>query len=222
MHLDQLPGAHRTPHARSGQGPCQNRKRHRGRAPKSMKGRDHISVIGSLGDAHWSPSPGSARYTHVRRRRTRLNLLPSSADGRGDVDSTYPPWSPRSRLRRRGLSAPSSRFFSGRAKKVLQTMSARFSQSNMCTGRMNLVWLTSPIFDEGKLRSTPLLSLWPYRYRPAPQPACPPVDIPSLCRHGRLTAQESALIIAVWYEPTESMLKMRPASRPADGIPLSA
>ena len=57
-----------------------------------MKGRDHISVIGSLGDAHWSPSPGSARYTHVRRRRTRLNLLPSSADGRGDVDSTYPPW----------------------------------------------------------------------------------------------------------------------------------
>ena len=125
---------------------------------KSMKGRDHISVIGSLGDAHWSPSPGSARYTHVRRRRTRLNLLPSSADGRGDVDSTYPPWSPRSRLRRRGLSAPSSRFFSGRAKKVLQTMSARFSQSNMCTGRMNLVWLTSPIFDEGKLRSTPLLS----------------------------------------------------------------
>jgi len=130
----------------------------RGRAPKSMKGRDHISVIGSLGDAHWSPSPGSARYTHVRRRRTRLNLLPSSADGRGDVDSTYPPWSPRSRLRRRGLSAPSSRFFSGRAKKVLQTMSARFSQSNMCTGRMNLVWLTSPIFDEGKLRSTPLLS----------------------------------------------------------------
>lgn len=158
MHLDQLPGAHRTPHARSGQGPCQNRKRHRGRAPKSMKGRDHISVIGSLGDAHWSPSPGSARYTHVRRRRTRLNLLPSSADGRGDVDSTYPPWSPRSRLRRRGLSAPSSRFFSGRAKKVLQTMSARFSQSNMCTGRMNLVWLTSPIFDEGKLRSTPLLS----------------------------------------------------------------
>ena len=157
MRRDQLPGAHRTPHARSGQAPCQNRKRI-GRGATKEKGRDHISVIGSLGDAHWSPSPGSARYTHVRRRRTRLNLLPSSADGRGDVDSTYPPWSPRSRLRRRGLSAPSSRFFSGSAEKVPQTLSARLSRAHVCTGRMDLVWWTSPIFDSGKLRSSPLLS----------------------------------------------------------------
>ena len=32
------------------------------------------------GDARWSPPPGSARSTHVRCRRIRLQLLPSSAD----------------------------------------------------------------------------------------------------------------------------------------------
>ena len=163
MHLDQLPGAHRTPHARSEQGPCQNRKP---RAKEHEGARSHFR--------HWEPgrrplvpiawlSPLHSRQTQAHQAEPASELRRC----RGDVDSTYPPWSPRSRLRRRGLSAPSSRFFSGRAKKVLQTMSARFSQSNMCTGRMNLVWLTSPIFDEGKLRSTPLLShsaLWPYRY----------------------------------------------------------
>ena len=78
MHLEQLPGAHHMPHARSGQAPCQNRKRI-GRGATKEKGRDHISVIGSPGGARWSPSPGSARSTLVRRRRTRLHLLPSSA-----------------------------------------------------------------------------------------------------------------------------------------------
>ena len=105
MHRDQLPGAHRTPHARSGQAPCQNRKCI-GRGATREKGRDHISVIGSPGGARCSPSPGSARYTHVRRRRTRLEAAPAAELRRcqGDVDSTYPPWSPRSgsRLRRRG------------------------------------------------------------------------------------------------------------------------
>ena len=90
MHRDQLPGAHRTPHARSGQAPCQNRKcMGFGRGATREKGRDHISVIGSPGGARWSPSPGSARSTHVRCRRIRLQLLPSSADAeRGDADST--------------------------------------------------------------------------------------------------------------------------------------
>ena len=79
MHRDQLPGAHRTPHARSGQAPCQNRKRIGRGATTKRRGEITLSVIGNPGGARWSPSPGSARSTHVRRRRTRLHLLPSSA-----------------------------------------------------------------------------------------------------------------------------------------------
>ena len=198
------------------------RKTHRARRNQREGARSHFR--------HWEPGRRPlvpiAWLSPLHSRPTQAHQAEPASELRrcqGDVDSTYPPWSPRSRLRRRGLSAPSSRFFDGIAEKVPQTLSARLSRTHVCTGRMDLVWWTSPIFDSGKLRSTPLLShsghipIWP-----APQPACPPVDIPSLCRHRRLTAQESAFAIAVWYEPTVSVPKMRPASRPADGIPRSA
>ena len=77
MHRDQLPGAHRM---RDRGKPRAKTENAIGRSATKEKGRDHISVIGSLGSARWSPSPGSARSTHVRRRRTRRHLLPSSTD----------------------------------------------------------------------------------------------------------------------------------------------
>ena len=133
------------------------------KTPSRARAKEHEGARSHF--RHWEPGRRPlvpiAWLSPLHSRPTQAHQAEPASELRrcqGDVDSTYPPWSPRSRLRRRGLSAPSSRFFSGRAKKVLQTMSARFSQSNMCTGRMNLVWLTSPIFDEGKLRSTPLLS----------------------------------------------------------------
>ena len=48
MHRDQLPGAHRTPHARSGQAPCPTKpKMHRGRRNQREGARSHFR--------HWEP-----------------------------------------------------------------------------------------------------------------------------------------------------------------------
>ena len=137
MQRYQLSGAHRTPHARSGQARCQNRKPHlsgarhtksKNKKDKERKEKCEITFpsLEARGDARWSPPPGSARSTHVRCRRIRLQLLPSSAEAdaeeNGDVDTrrstSYINIALCSRVTpfgRRGLSAPSSRFFDGSA-----------------------------------------------------------------------------------------------------------
>ena len=196
-------------------------KTHRARRNQREGARSHFR--------HWEPgrrplvpiawlSPLHSRPTQAHRAAPAAELRIC----RGDVDSTYPPREPASGLRRRGLSAPSSRFFDGSAKKVPQTLSARLSRANVCTGRMDLVWWTSPIFDSGKLRSTPLLSHSGHTEMVGSAARMPTSGYSVIVAAPRLTAQVSAFTIAVWCESTDSMLKMRPASRPADGIPLSA
>ena len=178
MHRDQLPGAHRTPHARSGQALCQYRKSaHRARRNQREGARSHFR--------HWEPGRCPllpiAWLSLIHSRPMQAHRAAPAAEPRrcqGDVDSTYPPWSPRSRLRRRGLSAPSSRFFDGSAKKVPQTLSARLRRTHVCTGWMALSGRQARSLTRvncGRLHSslTPAIPIWP-----APQPACPPVDIP--------------------------------------------
>ena len=133
---------------------------HRGRRNQREGARSHFR--------HWEPGRCPllpiAWLSPLHSNLMQAHQAAPAAEPRrcqGDVDSTYPPWTLEpavSRLRRRGLSAPSSRFFSGSANKVPQTLSARLSRTHVFTGRMDLVWWTSPIFDSGKLRSTPLLS----------------------------------------------------------------
>ena len=86
-------------------------------------------------------------------------------------------------------------------------------QPSACVyGQVDLVCRQACFFTRGKLRSTPLsrsLAVAIYRYGRLHGP-CPTVDVPSVCRHGRLSGQESAFPISRRYEPTDSMLKMRP------------
>ena len=99
MHPEQLPGAHRMPHARSGQAPCQNRKCASGAAGGATTNqregaRSHFR--------HWEPgrcpllpiawlSPLHSRPTQAHQAALAAELRRC----RGHVDSTYPPLSPR-------------------------------------------------------------------------------------------------------------------------------
>ena len=145
-HLDQLPGAHRMPHARSGQAPCQKQNRKCIRDSAIGRGADQREGARSH-FRHWEPGRCPllpiAWLSPLHSRPMQAHQAAPAAEVRicrGDVDSTYPPREPASRLRRRGLSAPSSRFFSGSAEKVPQTLSARLSRAHGYTGRMDLVW----------------------------------------------------------------------------------
>ena len=135
------PAAWGSPHAACaiGASPVPKPKTHRARRNQREGARSHFR--------HWEPGRRPlvpiAWLSPIYSRPTQAHQAAPAAElrrCRGHVDSTYPPLSPRSRLRRRGLSAPSSRFFSGSAKKVPQTLSARLSRAHVCTGRMDLAW----------------------------------------------------------------------------------
>ena len=172
--------------------------------------RDHIPVIGSPGRRPLVPtawlSPLRSRPVQTHRSSPSASRLSDDVDEGALKDGSV------------------EQILRWKRNEVPQTVSARFNRVHVCTGWVVLAYRQACSLTRGKLRSTPLsrsLAVAIYRYGRLHGP-CPPVDIPSVCRHGRLSGQESAFPIARWYEPTDSMLKMRPESRPADGDPLRA